>query len=1151
MGDMSIRIGSRAGGGRFPDRSVTAERPAARHRLVASPSAGLLVAPSAEQRAVIGHRGGRLRVLAGPGTGKTATVVEAVADRIGRRGLDPSSILVLTFSRRAAAELSRRIAARLAITVTEPLVRTLHSYAYFLVRSAAQAVGDPPPRLLQGGQADLMMRDMLAGHAADGGGTWPAHLRGALRVPAFAAELREFVLRTGERQVSPRRIAELGRRLQRPEWVAAAAFITEYQDVGDLRQASSRMGTSLDQAELTIAALDRLADPDVLAAQQVRIRRIFVDEYQDVDPAQARMIDMLASAADELVVVGDPDQSIYAFRGAAPGVLERVSVDATVALTGSYRMPPTLLEATRRVARRLPGPALHRALRAASGSLSDAAAGDPPARLDIRLLPSAAQEAAYVADQLRRAHLQHGIAWSSMAVLLRSPAQAGEAVRRACAAAGVPVAAGVAGPIAANPLVAALLAVLRAGLEPATVTGEVALGLLGSPLGGMDPLTLRRLRRRVRGSFQGPAAPAAAAPAARRHAAATSADSLAAILLSQQPIPPGLNADSAVPLRRLVRMLKVAGENPADSAETVLWRVWEGSGLAARLLAETESGGPRAAIANSLLDGAVELFDRAAQLADQLPGAGVSGLLDVLGAEQVPGPAGRPRGEDAVSMLSAHAAKGLQWDVVAVPAVQQDAWPDLRPRARLLDLETLLDAAAGVDVMRIGVRPADARLADERRLFYVAVTRARRVLIVTAAADEENVPSIFLSEIAGGDAVPTGWPRGPHGQPRRAMNLPALVAELRRVVTAGDGAAAAAGAARFDGRGTTADTDVAAAFNGDGERGDGAREQAAAALAQLAAAGVAGAHPDTWYGLAEPSSTGPAVPDGAAVRVSPSQLESLLACPLRAVLERRGARRDPSQAQLVGIAVHALAQGIAMGATDADLDIAVEGFLAGQEHLPPWEVRRLRRQLVAMRGALQAWVEQAGRQRRFVGSEVPVDLVLPAAGPEQRPVRLIGRADWLSADRDGHLVVTDFKSGATPSTHAAAAENAQLAAYQLAAALGAFLEYEDHDHRRPGTPPADGTSYRTPAGGEQHEPGANPVVPVGGAELVYLRTGQPKVRTQAAFDEADRQRWVGRLRDAAASAAGAVLTARQGEQCTRCPVRASCPLQPEGRQVTG
>src|ERR1700729_853728 len=118
------------------------------------------------------HKGGPLLVLAGPGTGKTTTIVAAVAERIERRGTDPSRILVLTFSRKAAGELRDRITARLDRTTRTPLALTFHSYAYALVRREFVLAGDEPPRLLSGPEHLVEVRRMLRGEAEDGGARW-------------------------------------------------------------------------------------------------------------------------------------------------------------------------------------------------------------------------------------------------------------------------------------------------------------------------------------------------------------------------------------------------------------------------------------------------------------------------------------------------------------------------------------------------------------------------------------------------------------------------------------------------------------------------------------------------------------------------------------------------------------------------------------------------------------------------------------------------------------------------------------------------------------------------------------------------------------------------------------------------------------------
>ena len=257
--------------------------------------------------------------------------------------------------------------------------------------------------------------------------------------------------------------------------------------MSDLRQGSSGLGAALDQAELTRAALGLLSDDRVLAAEQARVRRIFVDEYQDVDPSQARLIELLASGADELVVFGDPDQSIYAFRGSDPAALRDISVDSTVSLTVSRRLAPAILTATRRVSDRLPGHLPHRAL--TTGSPGSEAPPEsqtagvtplPPAgEVVVRTLPTAAKEAAFIADELRRAHLRAAVPWSRMAVLVRSPVASLPALRRAFAAAGVPLTvSGQDTALTADPVVAVLLTVLRCGRQPSLLTGQVALDLL-------------------------------------------------------------------------------------------------------------------------------------------------------------------------------------------------------------------------------------------------------------------------------------------------------------------------------------------------------------------------------------------------------------------------------------------------------------------------------------------------------------------------------------------------------------------------------------------------------------------------------------------------------------------------------------------------
>jgi len=1048
-----------------------------RFRLRRAAQSDAVIDPTDEQRRVIDHLGGPLRVLAGPGTGKTATLVEAVADRITEREVPPESVLVLTFSRRAAAELTDRITRRLAITTREPLVRTLHAYAFSLLRANAVRSGEPAPRLLAAGESDQMVRELLAGQVESARGSWPDGVRGALGSPAFAAELRELLLRTAERGITPARLAEFGRRRHRPEWQAAARFAMEYQDVADLRQGSSGFGAALDQAELTLAALALLADDRVLAAEQSRIRRIFVDEYQDVDPAQARLVQRLASGADELIVFGDPDQSIYTFRGADPGALRDIDVQTTVSLTVSRRLAPEVLTATRRVASRLPGGWPHRALTTQPREWSAADEDeDLPAdgEVIVRTLPTAAREAAFIADQLRRAHLTDGVPWSEMAVLSRSPVLALPALRRAFAHAGVPIAvSGQDDRLVDEPVVATMMSVLRCALEPATLTGQVAVDLLGMPAGAMDVAALRRLRRALR---------------AARVGEGPTTDLLAAVLAGA-PLPATIAADLAAPVLRIAAMVQAARDGIAEpAAESTLWKIWQLSELEDGLVSASLRGGRAGQRADATLDAVVSVFGMAAELAEKLPMAGVSAFVDMVEGRRIPGDrtATPTRSSDAVAVLSAHAAKGLEWDLVCVAGVTEGRWPVLRSRQDILGVDEILDMASGVPPTVVD----KARLVDdERRLFYVAATRARHRLIATAVADQDTLPSRFLYELAGTDDLPNGWPVGVDGADRRGLHLTDLIAELRRAVT-------------------------------DPSVPDRTADLAAAQLARLAAAGVVGAHPDDWYGLAERSTTAPALPQDAVVTVSPSAVESMTTCALRGVLERRGGRGPAGQAQIEGIVVHALADGLARGVSRAELVGQTDEFLNRQTQLPPWLLARTRRALTAMLDAAVAWQSENYPGRTLVGSELTLTAAVPPAPPgtqpghlpSTRPVVLEGRVDRLDRRADGSVVVVDFKTGATKPTRAQVLENAQLAVYQLAIELGA----------------------ETP----------------GGAELIHLRGGKPTVLLQPPLEPGTALEWSAVVRDAAEQMAASAAVARENGRCDRCPVRSSCPLRPEGRQVT-
>jgi superfamily I DNA/RNA helicase/RecB family exonuclease len=1037
------------------------------------------------QQQVVDHRGGPLLVLAGPGTGKTTTLVEAVVDRVERDGVPPDQVLVLTFSRKAAGELRERITTRLARTVSEPAAYTFHSWCFGVVR-AYDSPGSEPPRLLSGAERDVRVHELLKGNAEGEGKTrWPAALSSAVRLRGFAREVADLLDRARERGLTAEDLRRLGSESDRPAWVAAGDFLDEYLEVLDSRN-------ELDYAGLVARARAVLDDPAVGPDVAGRYRAVFVDEYQDTDPAQEGLLQRLAGAGRELVVVGDPDQSIYAFRGAdVRNILDfpdrfRTATGQparTIALRRSRRAGSALLAASREVARRIPvGGAMAPHARAHRDLEAVAPGGPAP---EVRLYPTVAEEVTGIADLLRRAHLEDGLPWSEMAVLVRSGVRSIPVLRRAFTTAGVPVSVAADEVVLAkDPTVAPLLLALRVADEGwGVLDSDGALRLLTSPLGRASASGLRALGRRLR----------ALARNAGERVPPPSEDLVRAALCD----PADLSTVEdwvAGPVRRLHDLLAAARTAAAAGAapEEILWLLWDRSGWGRRLAAASGGGGDAAHVADRELDAVLALFEAAGRLEDRRPRAGVGALLDEITAQQLP--AGqleeRPGATDAVRLLTAHRSKGLEWSLVVVSGVQDGVWPDLRRRGTLLDPDRL--DAAGPREPATGA----TLLADERRLFYVACTRARHRLVVTAVSsldDEGERPSRFVEEL--GVVVPAlGGHRVVRHPGTDVLAVHSLVARLRQAVQ--------------------------------GESTSPALQAAAAAeLARLATATddsgqrlVASADPASWWGLADPTpGAAPVRPLDEPVALSGSGVAAFERCPLRWFLEREvGARGESTVSQSFGTVVHALAQAVADGELPADEDTLVAALDSVWDRLgfaAPWQEEREREQAREVLRGFLGW--HAANSRTVLASEVTFDVVVDQA-------RLRGAVDRLEQDAAGALHVIDLKTSKHPPTEDELRTDPQLGVYQIVARSGAL----------------------TP---DRSDPA------LGGAALVQLRAlgrgGLPKVQVQDALPGLPPT-WADELVARVVSGVRAEeFPARPNDTCGRCAFRSSCPAQDDGRQV--
>ncbi|MFF4098067.1 ATP-dependent helicase [Streptomyces sp. NPDC001903] len=1109
----------------------------------------------AAQRAVVDHTDGPLLVLAGPGTGKTTTLVEAAAARV-EAGVDPARILILTFSRKAAVELRDRAALRLG-GARAPQATTFHSFCYGLVRAHQDTdLFADPLRLLSGPEQDVMVRTLLDGQRRIRSIRWPDDLRAALTTRGFADEVRAVLARARELGLGPAALDAFASRLGRPDWKAAAAFLSEYLDVLDMQ------GT-LDYAELVHRAV-LLAErtPSLSLAYDV----IYVDEYQDTDASQLRLLRALAGPAGTLVAFGDPDQSIYAFRGADinnildfegsfPGAAVR-------ALTVGRRSRAGLLAATRLLTTRMPLPRLPSEAVRAHRALTPVREGGG---VEVFTYPTAGAELDNIADILRRAHLEDGVPWQEMAVLVRSGGRTLPAMRRALISAGVPAETdGTDTPLRHEPAIAPLLTALRiaaapipaspdgpspaaapdaeapdaeasdadpaldpapdaeasypdpdldpdpaaeadadleagaeaeaeaSAAEPAAGEGwvgvEAAIALLSSPLGGMDAADLRRLGRALRDE---------------ERAAGTKVPAPSDVLLARALAEPErLTAHDPAYARgalRLGLLLRKAREllQGGGTAEEALWTLWEGTPWPQRLERGARRGGAAGRNADRDLDAVCALFDTAARAEDRTGGRGALNFLEQLEAEDIAADTltGRATRTDAVRLMTAHRSKGLEWSLVVVAGVQEGLWPDLRRRGSLLEADRI-----GRDGLAEPLTPG-ALLAEERRLFYVAATRARDRLVVTAVkapAEDGDQPSRFLTELG-------VTPKDVTGRPRRPLAVPALVAELRA---------------------TTVDPDASPAL----------REAAARRLARLAALTdeddrplVPAAHPQRWWGLYEPTRSSVPLRDrDRPLALSGSALDQLAnTCSLQWFLGREVKADAPSTAaQGFGNVVHVLADEVASGRTPADLAVLMERLDSVWDALAfdaPWKSRQEKDNARAALERFLRWHTTDRGGREAVATEHAFDVTLEAGDVA---VRIRGSMDRVEADPQGRAYVVDFKTGKSAPTAKEVERHPQLAVYQLAVREGAVDEVFD---------------------------GVRPEA--GGAELVQLRQGAaqreggetvPKIQAQQPLNG----EWVG---DLLATAAGRVLDERfapaTGKHCDHCSFRSACSARPEGRQT--
>lgn len=814
----------------------------------------------------------------------------------------------------------------------------------------------------------------------------------------------------------------------------------------------------------------------------------------------------------QIVVLGNPDEAVETFRGGDPLMLASAARDFdAVALTlpqvhrGSRQIAALIELAVQQVqvagciSQRRPN---YQHLAQNSQSVC------------FKIAPDDTVQVGAVAAHMRSLHLEQGLAWGQMAVIVRQSSSV-ELIRQELRRGGVPLAPDTpALLLRSEPAAKALLDCARAALEQLlgvpVVQEEAARALLLSPLVGFSAIELRRLRRIL----------------------GESPDHLSTRVLSDTELFDQLEAAPTLAAKAKVAQAinEALAKERSEGLEGLVWGAWQASGKAQywrQLALDIEADSLLRQRADHDLDVVISLFKRLEVWSERNPSAPGQQFLDELEAQQVASDSvaalgARPQG---VSVLTVAACAGRQWEFVAVLGIDDGVWPNLRLRdsltqtglltdivsQRIADTVNLASLTASLDPQALAQARAQI-CSDEMRLLVAAMSRANSQLWLGAVNGGEQGPSSFFNYLSRQSAIPVE-----PIQPGGAYTLRGLVATLRRQLML------------------------------DLKHNNGTQApQIAALLAALAQRGVPGADPRSWLGIAGASQfltelpaqlesqdrLGTQVATHAVValkklqaqrvnqarqrgaRLSPSDVENIETCPLRWYLQRHGGSPASSSAQQIGALIHWLAQqGQEHGLSREQL---LDLFYRERSSLQlpgGWYGRQENQRVEKMVENLALYLASSPANMQ-VEVECPVraQVELEVDGAPLK-IKISGRADRLEHTSQG-IDVIDFKTGASVDS-AGAQTNAQLATYRVALQArgenvhgGALIMLGKENKKAQ----VDALTY----------PGSRELAPSD-----YLETGQG---------------WDTDLISAAArDSLGPSYQARTGEHCRHCAYQDFCP----------
>ena len=836
----------------------------------------------------------RLLLSGPPGSGKTTSLVDRFAGLVAA-GTDPARVLFLVATRRTARSVRRRLIDRLERSVAAVPVTTVHGFAYgVLGLRYAEMEYTEPPIVLSGPEHVGWVAAMLEGERDDQWGRF-AHLRG---VRGFARDLASLVLRAQERLLDPDVLLESAD--ERPGGREIAGFYGRYVN-------ALALANRIDYAGLLAQTAHVLADG---LADEERFEHVLVDDYQESTIAGEAIVTALAAHARGVWIAADPAGPVLSSRGASREPLDRAAA--------TFELTETSLGAARRAA-----------------------------PIDAREFAHPGEEAEAIVDAIVTARVNDGVAWGDIAVLVRRIGVFVATLRQVLMRASVPhVVVDEGALLAEEPAVRPVVDAIRFAVRPSERDALLE-PLLLSPIAGLDPYGVRRLRREAR---------------------------LRGVTLAALVDEPGeLPADLAAAVGELRSVIDAIVERAADlPPDELFFHVWQRLRYAGELVQRDDPEARRA------LDAFAGFGERAARYTTTHPGATIHEFLDAVSAADF-GPEPlvltEERRPDVVRILPAHRAHGLELDTAIVADCVEGAFPTLRLRESIVSLDAL------VGPQRTFAERMRTHLEDERRLFALATSRARRRTLLTASrahtARNPRTPSRYAT-----------WSQARPGD-------------------VGIGGATSAHAIAVWARRTLADATAPAGMR----------------LAALAALPLAGATPDTWWGGREWTGGDAPLFEGE-IRTSYSRLTNMDNCGLQYLYDvEMGLDPEQSFQMWLGAVIHGIVEDANNGRLPREWD-AVNAALKERWDTSVFPNRAvMHRRYLDARQMLWRWFREEEPDPAFseVAFEFPIDGAI-----------LRGKIDAVYRQDDGTVRLVDYKTGRAAPTQHETDQDLQLAAYYLA-----------------------------------------------------------------------------------------------------------------------